>query len=98
MDLLTALILEQPRLGAALLHDAGDMLVLLRLGQVPGMAEFEVLADPLCVHGLRPPSRQDAGDACDAEREPLDMVLIRCLGAGWHRDHHANLSVSLLAA
>ena len=52
MDLLTALILEQPRLGGALLHDAGDMLVLLRLGQVPGMAEFEVLADPLCVHGV----------------------------------------------
>ena len=49
MDLLTALILEQPRLGGALLHDAGDMLVLLRLGQVPGMAEFEVLADPLDV-------------------------------------------------
>ena len=45
--LLTALILEQPRLGGGLLHDAGQ--VLLRLGQVPGMAEFEVLADPLDV-------------------------------------------------
>ena len=41
------------RIGALRLSlHVGDVLVLLRLGQVPGMAEFGVQASDLCVHGV----------------------------------------------
>ena len=38
VDLLTALILEQPQLGGALQQDVGDVLPLFRLGDVAGVA------------------------------------------------------------
>ena len=38
VDLLAALILEQPQLGGALQQDVGDVLLLFRLGDVAGVA------------------------------------------------------------
>ena len=45
VDLLTALILEQPQLGGALQQDVGDVLMLFRLGGAAGIAD-------LCIQGV----------------------------------------------
>ena len=52
MDLLTALILERPQLGGALQQDVGDVLLLFRLGEVAGTAEFQEHACDLCLQGV----------------------------------------------
>ena len=52
VDLLTALILEQPQLGGALQQDVGDVLLLFRLGDVAGIAEFQEQACNLCIQGV----------------------------------------------
>ena len=52
VDLLTALILEQPQLGGALQQDVGDVLLLFRLGGAAGIAEFEEHAGNLCIQGV----------------------------------------------
>ena len=52
VDLLTALILQQPQLGGALQQDVGDVLLLFRLGDVAGIAELPEQACNLCIQGV----------------------------------------------
>ena len=52
VDLLTALILQQPQLGGALQQDVGDVLPLFRLGDVAGMAELPEQDCNVCIQGV----------------------------------------------
>ena len=52
VDLLTALILEQPQLGGALQQDVGDVLPLFRLGDAAGIGEIEKQAGNMCIQGV----------------------------------------------
>ena len=52
VDLLTALILQQPQLGGALQQDVGDVLLLFRLGDVAGMAELPEQDCNVCIQGV----------------------------------------------
>ncbi len=52
VDLLTALVLERPQLGGALQQDVGDVLLLFRLGEVAGIAEFQEQYSHVCLEGV----------------------------------------------